>query len=53
MNSGYGAEIEARIASRDFADITKVDLPTPCLIPDQAVFEQNLRTMADRCGARA
>lgn len=38
-------EIETRIARRDFRDLTKEDLPTPCLILDQAIFEQNLQTM--------
>jgi D-serine deaminase-like pyridoxal phosphate-dependent protein len=40
-------EFEARIARRDFRDITKDVLPTPCLIVDQALFERNLKTMQD------
>jgi D-serine deaminase-like pyridoxal phosphate-dependent protein len=39
-------EIETRIARRDFRDLTKEDLPTPCLILDKAIFEQNLQAMA-------
>jgi len=40
------AEIEARIAAKDFLGLSKEDLPTPCILVDQAIFEQNLRTMA-------
>lgn len=40
------AEVEARIAAKDFLGLSKEDLPTPCLLVDQAIFEQNLRTMA-------
>ena len=41
------SEFETRIASRDFRDITKDVLPTPCLIVDQSLFERNLKTMQD------
>ena len=27
--------------------MTKEDLPTPCLVLDEAIFDQNLRRMAD------
>ena len=40
------AELESRIARRDFRDLTKEDLPTPCLILDEAIFAQNLQSMA-------
>jgi len=40
------AEIEARIARRDFRDITKDVLPTPSMIVDLDLFEQNLNRMA-------
>ncbi|MDZ4801039.1 MAG: alanine racemase [Bryobacteraceae bacterium] len=40
-------EVEAKIAKRDFKGITKEDLGTPALCVDRALFEQNLRTMAD------
>jgi 3-hydroxy-D-aspartate aldolase len=40
-------EFEARIAKRDFRDMTKDVLPTPCLVVDQALFEKNLKTMWD------
>jgi D-serine deaminase-like pyridoxal phosphate-dependent protein len=43
------ADIEAKIARRDFTGITKDDLPTPCMTLDKAMFEQNLRTMSDHC----
>jgi hypothetical protein len=42
-------DIQARIARRDFRDIYKEDLPTPCMVVDLPAFEQNLRTMADHC----
>src|SRR6185503_18456793 len=40
------SDVETRIVRRDFRDLTKEDLPTPCLILDQAIFEKNLQTMA-------
>jgi D-serine deaminase-like pyridoxal phosphate-dependent protein len=45
------AEIEARIARRDLKDIFKEDLPTPCMLVDEEIFEANLRKMADHCRA--
>jgi D-serine deaminase-like pyridoxal phosphate-dependent protein len=45
------AEIEARIASHDLNDIFKEDLPTPCMLVDQEIFEANLSKMADHCRA--
>jgi D-serine deaminase-like pyridoxal phosphate-dependent protein len=41
------AEFEARIARRDFRDITKDVLPTPCMLVDLDLFQKNVRTMAD------
>src|SRR5215813_6677302 len=38
-------EFEARIARRDFRDITKDVLPTPCMVVDLDVFEKNMQTM--------
>jgi D-serine deaminase-like pyridoxal phosphate-dependent protein len=40
-------ELEARIAKRDFRDITKDVLPTPCMVVDLGMFEQNIKHMAD------
>ncbi len=40
-------DVEARIAKRDFRDLSKEDLPTPCMIVDLDLFEQNIRKMAD------
>lgn len=40
------SEIEARLVRGDLGGLVKEDLPTPCLILDQAMFEQNLETMA-------
>jgi D-serine deaminase-like pyridoxal phosphate-dependent protein len=44
-------EIEARISRHDLQDIFKEDLPTPCMLVDQEIFEANLRKMADHCRA--
>ena len=43
------AELEAKVARRDFRGLTKHDLPTPNLVLDQDMFEGNLKTMADHC----
>ena len=40
-------EFEARIARRDFRDMTKDLLPTPCMIVDLDLFERNVKAMAD------
>ncbi|HEY3838713.1 MAG TPA: alanine racemase, partial [Bryobacteraceae bacterium] len=42
------SELESRIARRDFRDITKDVLPTPCMVIDLQAFEQNVRTMMDQ-----
>jgi D-serine deaminase-like pyridoxal phosphate-dependent protein len=39
-------EFEARVARRDFRGITKDVLPTPCMVVDLAMFQQNVNTMA-------
>jgi D-serine deaminase-like pyridoxal phosphate-dependent protein len=44
-------EVEGRIARRDFKNLTKDDLPTPCMVVDLEIFERNLHTMADHCRA--
>jgi D-serine deaminase-like pyridoxal phosphate-dependent protein len=40
-------ELEARIARRDFRDMTKDVLPTPSMIVDLDLFEKNIKTLAD------
>lgn len=45
------SEFEARIARRDFRDITRDVLPTPCMIVDLDLFDANVKTMADHCKA--
>jgi D-serine deaminase-like pyridoxal phosphate-dependent protein len=45
------AEMDARIARHDLKDIYKEDLPTPCMIVDQEIFDANLRKMATHCRA--
>jgi D-serine deaminase-like pyridoxal phosphate-dependent protein len=44
-------EIESRIAKHDLKNISKDDLPTPCMLVDQEIFEANLKKMADHCRA--
>src|SRR5882724_7828893 len=50
-NSTRPAEIEARLARGDLKDIYKEDLPTPAMVVDLDLFEQNMRKMADHCKA--
>jgi len=45
------AEFEARITRRDFRDITKDVLPTPCMVVDLDLFEKNVKHMADQAKA--
>jgi 3-hydroxy-D-aspartate aldolase len=40
-------EFEQRIARKDFRDITKDVLPTPCMVVDIDLFEKNLKKMMD------
>jgi 3-hydroxy-D-aspartate aldolase len=40
------AELERRIARRDFRGLTREDLPTPSMILDLDLFEKNLNKMA-------
>jgi 3-hydroxy-D-aspartate aldolase len=44
-------EFDARIARRDFRDITKDVLPTPSMVVDLDLFEKNVKTMADHSKA--
>jgi len=43
------AELEARLARHDLKDIYKDDLPTPCMVVDQEIFDANLKKMSDHC----
>ncbi len=45
------AEFEARIAKRDFRDMTKDLLPTPCMVVDLDMFNANVKHMADTAKA--
>ena len=47
--TNHYAEIESRIARHHLKDLTKEDLPTPCMIVDQDIFESNLRVMSHHC----
>jgi D-serine deaminase-like pyridoxal phosphate-dependent protein len=44
-------EIESQITRRDFRNLRKEDLPTPCMVVDLDMLDRNLRTMADHCRA--
>lgn len=43
------AEVENRLARHDLKDLSKEDLPTPCMLVDLDIFEKNLHVMADHC----
>ncbi|HYL76781.1 MAG TPA: alanine racemase [Bryobacteraceae bacterium] len=43
------SELESRLARRELKDIFKEDLPTPCMVVDQEIFESNLKKMAEHC----
>ena len=45
------AEFESRIAKRDFRDMTKDLLPTPCMVVDLDMFKANVKHMADTAKA--
>jgi D-serine deaminase-like pyridoxal phosphate-dependent protein len=44
-------EFDQRIARRDFRDITKDVLPTPCMVVDIDMFQANIQHMADTAKA--
>jgi len=44
-------ELNERIARRDFRDITKDMLPTPCLVLDLDLFNANVKQLADTAKA--
>jgi D-serine deaminase-like pyridoxal phosphate-dependent protein len=43
------AEVENRLAKHDLKDLSKDDLPTPCMVVDLDIFEKNMHLMADHC----
>jgi 3-hydroxy-D-aspartate aldolase len=45
-------EFEARIARRDFRDLTKDILPTPSMVVDKDIFDQNVKLMAESTKAQ-
>src|SRR3954452_17327459 len=45
------AEFEERIAKKDFRDMTKDILPTPCMVVDLDMFNANVKHMADTARA--
>jgi D-serine deaminase-like pyridoxal phosphate-dependent protein len=49
VGSGFSIdEFEQRIARRDFRDISKDLLPTPSMVVDLDLFQQNVKRMADQ-----
>ena len=46
-------DFESRIARRDFRDITKDVLPTPCMVVDRDLFDKNVKLMADTTKANS
>jgi D-serine deaminase-like pyridoxal phosphate-dependent protein len=50
-NTNRSDEIEAKVVRRDFKNLHKEDLPTPCMVVDLEIFEKNLKTMTDHCRA--
>ena len=40
-------ELDARIARREFRDITKDVLPTPAMVVDFDLFERNVKQLVD------
>jgi D-serine deaminase-like pyridoxal phosphate-dependent protein len=51
LSPAASREVEAKIAKRDFKGLTKEDLGTPAMILDLAMFERNLRKMAEHSKA--
>jgi D-serine deaminase-like pyridoxal phosphate-dependent protein len=45
-------EFEARIARREFRDMTKDVLPTPCMVVDKDIFDRNVKLMAESTKAQ-
>ena len=43
------ADLEMRLARHDLKNVYKEDLPTPCMVVDQEIFEANLRKMSSHC----
>jgi D-serine deaminase-like pyridoxal phosphate-dependent protein len=48
-NANRYDEVETRVVRRDFKNLHKEDLPTPCMVVDLEIFEKNLKTMAEHC----
>lgn len=36
-------------ANRNFKELTRDDLPTPCMVVDEEIFDRNLQTLAQHC----
>jgi len=49
LAAAKSANLEMRVAKRDFRGLTREDLPTPCMILDLDLFEKNLKHMATHC----
>ncbi len=42
------AELDSRLARHDLKNIHKEDLPTPCMVVDQEIFESNLKRFVSK-----
>ncbi len=53
LGAAAGAVLASRsdARDRDFRNLSKEDLPTPCMVVDLPAFEKNLQTMATHCKA--
>jgi D-serine deaminase-like pyridoxal phosphate-dependent protein len=50
LAGGFAASRNAGAAGKTTAkELTRDDLPTPCMVVDEAIFEKNLQTMAQHC----
>jgi D-serine deaminase-like pyridoxal phosphate-dependent protein len=47
--ASYADTVEARITRHDFKDLHKEDLPTPCMLVDEQIFDANLHKMSTHC----
>lgn len=49
LAAAKSANLEMRVAKRDFRGLTREDMPTPCMILDLDLFEKNLKHLANHC----
>jgi len=47
--ASHYSDLESRLARRELKDLSKTELPTPCMIVDEEIFQNNLCVMSDHC----